>query len=245
MSSHIGRVAAALRLAGAIVPLALTAGCSTDILDVGVDLQPRTYSADFGNTQGTIPTVPCDPSQADACLASAGAVQGSVPNGTAQAQLACDGSTDRCFAQAHAEMSFPIDVLQEDDFVTRVKRDAVVIVRSIDIAYRVPINTLTFDVPEIRVSVGPAGSTSAGDAGVVPIGSTVLLPAAAIIGEPPQHLTVADDTPARSLIENSIMNQQTFVIIATMDPRLEAGAAIPAGQLQVDLSPHLTLGLPH
>ena len=35
-----------------------------------------------------------------------------------------------------------------------------------------------------------------------------------------------------------------FVIVASLAPRLEAGAPLPAGRLQVMLSPHLTLGPP-
>jgi hypothetical protein len=211
-------------------------------MDVGVDLAPHAYTFDLGSMQGTIPEIACDPTIADACAGqTVGTVQASMGGGMATAHLACDPSTARCYAQASAVQSFPVKVLQEDGFIPTIERWAVVIVRSVDVAYHVPVNTLTFPVPEIRVSVGPKTES---DAGVVPIGATIPVAAGATIGDPPRHLVLKDDTPARALIEDSIRHKRTFVILAGFAPRLEAGAPIPAGQLEVDLSPHLTVGPP-
>jgi hypothetical protein len=247
-STGAARRPARAAIGAALLGCLVTAGgaCSSDILDVDVNLSRQSYSADFGTAQGTIPTVTCDPAQPDVCGASAGAVQVDGTSGAgATVQLGCDGASQRCFAEAHATITTPVDVLQDQDFVTKVERRSVVIVRALDIIYAVPVNSLTFDVPEILISVGPAGSTSAGDPGVVPVGTTSPLAAGVTLDDAAaRHLVIADGSPARGFIESSIMNQQTLVFIATLSPRLEAGAAIPAGALQVDLLPRLTLGLP-
>lgn len=222
------------------------AACSSDLLDVNVDLQMQSTTVDFGTAQGTIPVVTCDPAQpADCGSAAAGALQPDASTGITNVQLACDATTQRCFAQAQATVIYPVDVLQDDDFVTKVERRSVVIVRALDLAYSVPANSLTFDVPQIAISVGPSGSTAATDAGVVAVGTTGTIAAGEIFADSsPRHLVVSDDSAARAFIEQSIMNKQTLVFIATFSPRLEAGATIPAGSLQLDLLPHLTLGIP-
>jgi hypothetical protein len=230
------------------VAMALTGGgaCSSDIFDVDVTLQRQTTTIDFGANQGTIPVVTCgDPTQPDVCRAGAAAVPQPDPStGVTDVQLACDASTQRCFAQAQATIIYPVNILQDDDFVTKIERRSVVIVKVLDIAYTVPSNSLTFDVPAIQISVGPAGSTAATDPGVVPVGTTNPLPAGATFDDSAaQHLVVADDSAARAFIEQNIMNKQTLVFIATFSPRLEAGAPIPAGSLELDLVPHLTLGV--
>jgi len=226
----------------ATLATAALGGCGW--MDVGVDLAPQAYHFDLGSMQGTIPDVACDPTLADACAGQIGPVTASMGGGTATAHLACDPSTARCYAAASAVQGYSIKVLQGDDFGTRIERWAVVVVRSVDVAYRVPVNTLTFPVPAIHVSVGPEGSKTEADAGVLPIGDTIPLAAGATLGDPPHHVVLKDDTPARALIEDSIRNKRTFVILAGFSPRLDSGEPIPAGQLEIDLAPHLTLGPP-
>jgi len=58
------------------------------------------------------------------------------------------------------------------------------------------------------------------------------------------HITISDETPARPLIEHAIENKQEFVFVVVTNPRLESGAAIPAGTVQIDVAPKLTVGLP-
>jgi hypothetical protein len=219
--------------------------CSSDLLDVDVNLQRQTTSLDFGTTQGTIPVVTCDPVQPSLCDGAAGTLALTAGPTMASVQVGCDASTDLCFAEAHATALYPVDILQDDDFVTKVERGSVVIVRALDIAYTVPVNTLTFEVPQIQISVGPAGSAAATDPGVVPVGTTSAVSAGQSFGDSgARHLVISDSSAARAFIEQSIMNKQTLVFIATLDPRLAAGAPIPAGTLQLDLLPRLTLGLP-
>jgi hypothetical protein len=235
----------------ALAALAVTApflsplACSSDIFDVDVNLARENYQADFGAAAGAIPTVTCDPARPQDCGANAGPVQVPLGSGAAQAQLGCDPAAQRCFAQAHASVVYPVNILQDDDFVTKVERRSVVIVRSVDVAYTVPVNTLTFDVPEIQVYVGPPQSTTTTDPGVVPVGTTQPVAAGQILDDASAgHLIVADGSPARGFIETSILDKQMLVFILTLAPRIEAGAPLPAGALEVDLLPRLTLGLP-
>jgi hypothetical protein len=227
---------------------ALAGGCAADVFDVDVALTPRTFALDFGSQAGTIPDVTCtDAIAQEACGASpaVGADTSSttgVPSDV-QVMLGCDATTDRCFAQANAHLSQPVNVLQDDAFVTRVERHALSFVQLVDVAYTIPANTLTFDIPQIDIYAGPAGSTRETDPGVAIVGSTQPVPAGTVVGDA-QHVTISDDTPARPLIEHAIKNKEEFVFVVVANPRLDAGAPVPAGSAQLDVAPKLTIGLP-
>jgi hypothetical protein len=225
------------------VGLGLGSGCASDILDVDVDLQQQVYHADFGARQGAIPMVTCDPAVPEMCGSGANLAPVDSSGVHATAQLGCDAGTRQCFAQARLVGSNAVDVLQDDAFVTKVERRSVVIVRKADLAYRVPVNTLTFDIPEIQIFVGPAGSVSETDAGVVPIGTTARLPAGATLDAASAgHVVVPDGSSAHDFIEKSILAKQTMVFVLVASPRLDAGSPMPAGALEVDVVPRLTLG---
>jgi hypothetical protein len=232
-------IAAALSTAAVVV-----AGCGTDIFDVDVDLQRQTYSADFGNAQGTIPVVACDPAGPDVCGAAIGSTEVASGTATAEVQTACDATMLRCFARARVVGANAVNVLQDDAFVTKVERRAVVIVRDADIAITVPVNALTFDVPAIQIYVGPAGAARETDAGVVAVGVTEPIAAGATVGDGnARHQVVRDGSPAHAFLSQSVRNKQTMVFLVVMTPRLDAGAPVPAGAIEVDLAPKLTLGL--
>ena len=241
---EFGRGFRAWVVAAALSTVALVAaGCGTDVFDVDVTLQRQTYSTDFGNAQGTIPVVACDPSGVDVCGAVVGSTEVSSGTVTAEVQTACDATLLRCFARARAVGFTAVDVLQDDAFVTKVERRAVVIVRQADIAINVPVNSLTFAVPAIQIYVGPAGSTRETDAGVVSVGVTEPLAAGATVADgEARHLVVRDGSPAHSFMSQAIRGKQTMVFLVVMTPRLDAGAAVPAGALEVDLVPRLTVG---
>jgi hypothetical protein len=242
-----GRLALTVEICGAVLLIGAGA-CNSDILDVDVDLQEQSTTFNFGSAQGTVPTVTCDPTQPTTVCSDAtvAAGQPDPSTGVTNFQIECDPSTDLCFAQATGTVTYPVNVLQDNDFVTKIERRSVVIVRALDLAYAVPANSLTFDVPAIQISVGPSGSTASTDPGVVPVGTTTPFSAGTTFGDStPQHLVITDDSAARTFIEQTIMNQQTLVFIATFTPRLESGAALPAGSMQLDLLPHLTLGVPN
>jgi hypothetical protein len=219
------------------------AACSMDIFDVAVDLQGETFVLDFGAAAGTIPDVPCDPA-APACTGAVAtaAVPAGVP-ADVTVSLGCDAATARCFAQADARAAFTVDVLDDGSFQATVDRRGTTFVRVADVAYTIPANTLTFDVPEVQIFVGPASATRETDDGVVFVDSIRPVPAGAPVTER-RHVTVPDGSAARDLIEQSIQDRQPFVFVVTLAPRVDAGAPVPAGMLEIDLFPSVVLGLP-
>jgi hypothetical protein len=226
----------------------LAAGCSADVLDVDVDLKAQSFALDFGQPAGTIPTVTCDDTVVQEVCGSGQAVAvdttptTGVPSDV-QVALGCDPSTARCFAQATAHASQPVNVLQDDAFVTRIERHSLTFVHLVDVAYTVPANTLTFDMPQIDIYAGPSGARHETDPGVAFVGSTQAIAAGTVVAEP-LHVTITKDTPARPVIENAIENKQEFVFIVVANPRLDAGAPVPAGAVQIDVFPSLVIGLP-
>src|SRR6266508_2274683 len=116
----------------------------------------------------------------------------------------CDAASLRCFAQAHARLSYELDVLKDDAFVTKVERHAISVVRTIDLSYTVPVNTLTFDVPAIDVYVGPPGVTTESDAGVTLVDRVSSVAAGVTFTDEPRHLALTDASPARTFLEQTI-----------------------------------------
>jgi hypothetical protein len=220
--------------------------CSRDIFDVDVDLASHAFSADFGTQGGTIPVLECDPAAPDVCGAGqivTVSAEGEIP-ATVNVQIGCDGTSRRCFAQADATASYELSVLTDEDFVTKVERRAVSFVRVVDIAYALPVNTLTFDLPSIDVYVGPAGSRAVTDSGVVLMDTVQGVTAGQTITDTSRHLVVADQSPARDLLESSIRAQEPFVFLVQAAPRLEAGSPVPSGRFELVLYPRITVGLP-
>jgi hypothetical protein len=209
------------------------AGCSSDIFDLPVALEAQSYAFDFGKTQGTIPTVACDPAAPGVCGSAPSVVVDptlGVP-ANVEISLGCDAASRHCFAQAAARVAQPM-VVQAGDLA----RETISYVRFADIAYTVPANSLTFTVPSIDIYAGPAGSQRETDPGVALVGTTKSVPAATTITTQ-QHLIVDDHTPARPLIEDAIRNAEEIAFIVVVMPRIDAGGAIPAGVIRVDVYP--------
>jgi hypothetical protein len=231
---------------GLVLCAGLVVACDPDVFDVDIALAPHAYDADFGPSAGTIPTVACDPTAPTACdvgmTLAVTSTDAAVP-ADVSVDVACDATSARCYAEARARLAYELDVLQDDAFVTKVERRAISVVRSIDLAYTVPTNTLTFDVPLIDVYVGPAGTKAETDPGVAHVDSLAPLAAGTTFVDSPRHLTLADGSPARTLIEQSIQAEQPFVFVLVAAPRLEAGAALPGGAFEIDVVPTVALGL--
>ena len=220
-------------------------GCSRDVFDVRVDLKTQTYRADFGAATGTLPVVACDPAAPGACSEGTFVdVTAPAPGGPADVELStgCDEQTDRCFMAASGRVPYVVDVFQDDAFTSKIASHAVEFVRVADVGYAVSMNSLTFDLPQIDIYVGPAGVTKETDPGVVAVGSTPSVPAGAMPSD--GHLAVDDASPARATIEDDIRNERPLTFLLVLAPQLEAGAAMPAGAIEVDVSPRLLIGLP-
>jgi hypothetical protein len=235
------------RLAGTLGLVALGASaCSVDVFDVDVPLSPHAYQADFGTSSGMIPTVACDATMPTVCGTGQTLAVTTTDGAPADVSvdIGCDATTSRCFAEAHALLTYELDVLQDDAFVTKVERRAISVVRSVDLAYTLPTNTLTFDVPRIDVYVGPVGTKAETDPGVVLVDSVQSITAGLTFGDDARrHLTLADDSPARTLIASSIQSKTPFVFVLVTAPRLDAGAPVPGGAFEIDIYPTLGLGL--
>jgi hypothetical protein len=229
----------------ALAPVLTLAACERDIFDIDVDLSPHAYTADFGPPMGEIPTVTCTAAAPGVCGAVPVVDIASMNDGPADVSVAvgCDAPSGRCYAQATARIGFEVNVLMDEAFITRVERKATTLVRMLDIAYTLPKNTLTIDVPKVDVFVGPAGSHSEKDAGVVLVDSIPLIAAGTTFTER-RHLTLADGSPARALLETSIQAREPFVFLVVTAPRLEAGEPMPGGAFEIVLYPKVRFGLP-
>jgi hypothetical protein len=160
-----------------------------------------------------------------------------------QVELGCDPGNSLCYMQASAHASQTVAVLQDDDLGSRIGRNALGFVQLADVAYTIPSNTLTFDIPQLDIYAGPAGSRLETDPGVALVGSTQPITAGTVVTDP-LHVILDKDTPARPVIEDAIENKQDFVFIVVANPRLDAGAPVPAGAVQIDVFPKLVVGLP-
>lgn len=234
---------ATLTAATLVAVSAAAAGCSTDIFDVSVQLGSESFRMDFGSATGAIPSVACD--QANVQVCGMGQVI-ALADGAGETELAarCDPSSARCYVEADTRVFYVVDVLRDEAFTSKVGRKVVSLVRMVDIAYAVPTNTATFDMPRIDLYVGPAEARAPGDAGVVLVDSVPAIPAGQSIAQSsPGHLTIADDSPAHALIESNIKRKLPFTFLLAVTPRLESGAPVPAGRMEVVLQPLLGLGL--
>jgi hypothetical protein len=220
------------------------ASCS--LFDFTVNLTPQTFKLDFGQQTGSMPTVACNMS-AGACNGAASFnfdTTGTTPGAPSQVgvTLGCDDASRQCYAQVTARAQTTVGVIQDNSFSSKVERSAVSFVKLADIAYTIPTNTLTFDIPKIDIYAGPAGSALETDPGVALLGSTQPITAGMTTTQS-QHLIVTDNSPARPVIEHAVENKQDFVFIVVASPRMNAGNPVPAGSIEIDVAPSLTVGL--
>jgi hypothetical protein len=230
--------------AGVLAALLGIATGSCDVFDFTVDLTNQTFTLDFGQQSGTIPTVACSEA-ADVCGTALASVDTSPVAGVpsdVEVALGCDDSSGQCFAQATARAAQTVGVLQGDDLGDKIGRNGLSFVEEVDVAYTIPMNTLTFDVPQVDVYAGPAGATRETDPGVAFVGSTQPITAGVTTSEA-QHITIGEDSAARPVIEDAIENKRDFVFIVVATPRVNAGSAVPAGSVRIDVFPTLTVGL--
>ena len=221
----------------------ITASLGCGLLDADVDLAQQTFTLDFGQQTGTMPTIACD-ANAGAC-GGAMTFDASATAGTpteVDVTVGCDGSSRQCYALVNARATTTVAVLQDDAFSSKVARHALSFVELSDVAYTIPINTITFDIPQADVYAGPAGSTRETDPGVALLGKTEPI-AAGTPTTTTQHMIIKPDAPAREVIKHAVENKQDFVFIVVASPRMDAGSPVPAGSLQIVVSPKLKVGL--
>jgi hypothetical protein len=232
-------------LRAALAATALSAaGCSLDIFDVEVHLDTQTYKANFGATPGTIPVVSCDPAAPVDCQIQTPLVDTAIAGlpGAISVKVGCDADTSLCYGEAETRVALTFAVLQDDDFSTNVERRAVSLVREATLAYTVPVNTLTFGLPEIGIYAGPAGSQRETDPGVEALGKIpAVAPGSPLLTE--QLVKIDGDSPARKAIEKAIGARKPFVLIIAVTPRVDAGDPMPGGSIEIDMQPRIVIGI--
>ena len=235
-----------LFLAATITTAGVAGACSTNGSEADVTLAPHAYRADFGAANGIVPTVACASEAATACGAGQALREATSTADSADdvnVDVRCDPEIDRCFAQALARLPYELEVMRDDAFVAKVEQRPAVVVRSIDLAYTLPVNTLTFDVPRIDVYVGPSGTKTEADRGVVLLDSISPVAAGATFVDEGRHLRLVEGSAAYTRIVKTIEAEQSFVLLVVAIPRLVAGAPLPAGRFEVDIVPTVSLDL--
>jgi hypothetical protein len=224
--------------------MSVTGACSTSGPEADVTLAPHAYRADFGAAIGIVPTVACASEAATACGSGQALREATSTDDSADdvnVDVRCDPQIDRCFAQALARLPYELEVMRDDAFVAKVGQEPDVVVRSVDFAYTLPVNTLTFDVPRIDVYVGPSGTKNEADHGVVLLDSISPVAAGATFVDGGRHLRLVEGSAAYTRIVKTIEAKQSFVLLVVAIPRLAAGAPLPAGHFEVDIFPTLRL----
>ena len=126
--------------------------------------------------------------------------------------------------------------------------------RSVDIAYTIPTNTLTFALAKIQLYVvqNPT-TTGTPDGGVVVeqapasptdllIGNVDALAPGQMVGDA-HHLSLDGGSPAFAAISSQVQAGQDLTLALVVTPRVVAGAPLPAGAVAVVCQPTLHFAL--
>lgn len=212
-------------------------GCGlidANIFDTTITLSTQTYKQEFSTGNGMVPKVSCTAQTAMVC--SAVSAQGVVGR--------CDAAAGECYADASVTLPYPVDLSKDMAFQSGIGQKAVQAVRAIKLAYTIPQNTLTFNMPPIRLYVGPQGSAAVTDTGVVAIGTIDALAKGQTLTTP-KVIEVPDNSPARTLLVNAVTSPKTpIVFLLAATPSIRGGDDAPAGLIQVNVTPSLVVGLP-
>src|SRR5436305_14198032 len=109
----------------ALAGLCLAASLGCGLFDFDVDLAQQTFTLDFGQQTGTMPTVACDASAGACDTAASFTLDTSAMAGTPSevgVTLACDGSTSQCYAQVSARALTTVGVIQDGSFTSKIER---------------------------------------------------------------------------------------------------------------------------
>jgi hypothetical protein len=226
-------------MACAVVVAALTiggAGCG-DLFDIDVALGTRSFVHDFGPSAGAIPQLGCSAPDDDACASLSSTVSTADASGI---RFGCDVAAAQCFGEADVRITMPVENVDAGGFDGVIARQAVDLVRSIDIAYTIPVNTLTFAVPDVSVFVSNDDGLESDGVLIDTIGSL----AAGQTLTKPLHLSIVEGSAAHAAIERGLLGAGPLTFTVVLAPRFTAGSALPGGRIQVDLQPTVRVALP-
>jgi len=242
------RAIRAILTALALTSLAIAGGCG-DLAGADIQLTPAALGADFGAQSGAIPPLACSAANASACSAVP------APAGVSGWQVGCDTAAGQCFGQANLRVQQTVSTAAASSTESAIGKQAVHYLESIDLAYTIPTNTLTFALAKIQLYVvqNPVvGGESAGAGGVV-VQQAPASPSDVLIGNvdplaPGQvvtatrHLSLDGGDPAFTAISSQVQAGQDLVLALLLTPRVVAGRPMPAGAIQVVCNPTLHFG---
>jgi hypothetical protein len=218
---------------------AASSGCG---LGIPITLQTQTFMQNFGNSSGTVQSVPCTQQQ-DPCTQAAQQVSTALASDGATVTGICNTQAQQCTAQIDATVSYPVNLSMDQSFTSSVAGRAVSIVQSISLLYGVPTNTTTFPIPELDLYIAPAGVTSVTDSRAVYIDKVPSIAKAQTLPSNAGSITVQTNSPAGTQFVHYIQNPTTpFVILINAKPVLSAGEPLPAGEIVVNVTPQITVG---
>jgi hypothetical protein len=241
--------------AGVLAALALcvsAAGCG-DLAGADIHLGSTSLSADFGAGSGAIPPLACSAADASACTAVP------APAGVSGWQVSCDATARQCFGQADLRIQQPVGAADPSSLDGALGRQAAHYLRSMDIAYTIPTNTLTFALAKIQLYVvqnpvaGGGSGPGAPDGGVV-VESAPASPTDVLVGNvdplaPGQvvsntrHVSLDGGAAAFAAISNQVEAGQDLALALVVTPRVVAGTPLPAGAIRVVCEPTLHFGI--
>ena len=234
----------------ALVSLAIVAGCG-DLAGADIHLASTTLGADFGTLSGAIPPLSCSAANTSTCAAVP------APAGVTGWQVGCDTAAGQCFGQADFRTQQTVATADPSSVDGAIGQQAAHYLESIDIAYTVPRNTLTFALAKIQIFVvqsaaAGGGGSGAPDGGVVVerapaapsdvlVGNVAPLAAGQVVTAD-RHLSLDGSDPAFVAISSQVKAGQDLVLAVVLTPRVAAGGAIPSGAIQVVCAPTLHFG---
>jgi hypothetical protein len=238
-------------MAIAFASLAITGGCG-DLAGADLHLASTSLGTDFGTQSGAIPPLACSTANASACAAVP------PPAGVSGWQVGCDATAGQCFGQADLRIQQAVSTADPSSVNSAIGQQAVHYLESIDLAYTIPTNTLTFALAKIQLYVVQTPGASGGSAGA-PDGGVIVEQAPAsssdvLVGNvdplaPGQtvsaqhHLSLDGSDPAFTAISSQVEAGQDLVLALVVSPRVVAGAPLPRGAIQVVCAPTLHFGI--
>jgi hypothetical protein len=223
-------------------------GCnlvSSNTFSVPYSFSPISYEDKFGDANGTVPAIMCDPGNANSCAA----VQ--IPPGSSLMAV-CDDKAKSCAATAELRLSYPVDLTMEN-LPSEAIMYGINFVSIGKVEYWSSNDTLNFNTPLIDIYVAPmtaqdeTGGTKLGSIGPIMPGGT---PTCSDTHDTDSAagMSMVCDMPLDSDGENALANfvkdyKTPFQFFAHTTVSAMAGEPLPAGTLDFTVRPVISIGI--
>lgn len=221
------------------------AGCGVlDALDATFSLAPQDYKQDFGTRTGMVPSIMC-PLTPDPCATGATALQTMLqPNG-GMITGTCDTAASRCAFKTNITVKNPITLAMDQSFATGVAGKAVSILKALTLSYEIPRNTLSVGLPESQIYIAPMGTADVTSPQAALLGKIPAISKGQTIAAGGGSIKVDVNSPAGQQLTQYLKNPTTpFLFLLNTQPTLTGGSALPSGDIQVRITPSITVGFP-